>query len=86
MGLDTVELVMEIEKVFGISIPDADATTLYTVGDIHLYIVTARIAVGRPAGAEEAWTRLCDILEHGYGVERSKIMPDARIVADLGLD
>lgn len=86
MGLDTVELVMEIEKTFGISIPDSDAATLCTVGDLHGYILTARTTVGQPVAAEQVWTRLCDILEHGYGVRRTKITPKARIGADLGLD
>jgi hypothetical protein len=86
MGLDTVELVMEIEQTFDISISDADARKLYTVGDIHRYILVARHAAGRPLVAEEAWNQVCDILEHSYGVRRSKLTPDARIVADLGLD
>ena len=38
MGLDSVELVMEFEKVFGIEIPDADAEKLTTVGSVHDYI------------------------------------------------
>lgn len=31
MGLDSIELVMEIEKYFGIQIPDAEAEKIYTV-------------------------------------------------------
>ena len=86
MGLDTVELVMEVEEAFGISIPDSEAATLSTVGDLHRYVVMASTAAGRPVTAQEAWTRLCDILEHSYAVRRSKITPSARIAADLGLD
>ena len=37
-SLDTVELIMEFEKEFGISIPDEDATELMTVGKIVEYI------------------------------------------------
>ena len=37
-SLDTVELIMEFEKEFGISIPDEDAEKITTVGDAIKYI------------------------------------------------
>ncbi len=37
-SLDTVELVMEVEETFGISVPDEDATKIQTVKDIVDYI------------------------------------------------
>ena len=37
-SLDTVELIMEFEKAFNISIPDADAEGIKTVGDAIAYI------------------------------------------------
>ncbi|MFM1894014.1 MAG: acyl carrier protein [Flavobacteriales bacterium] len=37
-SLDTVELIMEFEKQFGISIPDEQAETIQTVGDAVSYI------------------------------------------------
>ena len=37
-SLDTVELIMEFEKEFGISIPDDKAETIQTVGDAINYI------------------------------------------------
>ena len=37
-SLDTVELIMEFEKEFGISIPDDQAETIITVGDAIAYI------------------------------------------------
>lgn len=37
-SLDTVELVMEFEKVFNIQIPDEDAEKISTVGDAIRYL------------------------------------------------
>lgn len=37
-SLDTVELIMEFEKEFGLSIPDEDAKKITTVGDAISYI------------------------------------------------
>jgi acyl carrier protein len=37
-SLDTVELVMEFEKAFGLTIPDEDAEKISTVGSAIAYI------------------------------------------------
>ena len=37
-SLDTVELIMEFEKEFGISIPDEQAESISSVGDAIAYI------------------------------------------------
>jgi acyl carrier protein len=37
-SLDTVELIMELEKEFGISIPDEAAEKIQTVGDAVSYV------------------------------------------------
>ena len=37
-SLDTVELIMEFEKAFGISIPDDQAENISTVGEAIQYI------------------------------------------------
>ena len=44
-SLDTVELIMEFEKEFNISIPDEDTTKLLSVGDLITYLK------GRSTGA-----------------------------------
>lgn len=40
-SLDTVELIMEFEKEFGLSIPDEQAEKISTVGDAVTYIEAA---------------------------------------------
>ena len=37
-SLDTVELIMELEKAFNISIPDEEAENIATVGDAIKYL------------------------------------------------
>ena len=37
-SLDTVELIMEFERVFGIKIPDEDGGQISTVGDALKYV------------------------------------------------
>jgi len=38
MGLDGVELVMNVEDTFGITIDDADASKMITAGQLHQYV------------------------------------------------
>ena len=40
-SLDTVELIMELEKQFDVTIPDPDAEKIQTVGDAVAYIENA---------------------------------------------
>ena len=39
MGLDTIELVMDVEETFNIKIADEDAQTLETVGDLYDHVI-----------------------------------------------
>lgn len=41
-SLDTVDLIMEFEKEFGIKIPDEEAEKIQTVGDAIAYIEKAQ--------------------------------------------
>ena len=41
-SLDTVELIMEIEKEFDLSIPDEEAEKIVTVGDAIAFIENAK--------------------------------------------
>lgn len=41
-SLDTVELIMELEKEFDITIPEDEATGIQTVGDAIAYVEKAK--------------------------------------------
>lgn len=75
MGLDTVELVIEVEESFGISIGDEDAPGIVTVGDLFEYVLE-RVG-SRPT--------LCLTSLAFYRLRRA-ITPNARFVHDLGAD
>ena len=80
MGLDVVEIVLEIEEAFDISIPDEVAEKIQTVGQLYDYVVEQ--TRGRPhRSADEAPDRtdVCLTAATFYLVRRE-------LCAKLGLD
>ncbi len=81
MGLDAVEIVMEVEETFDISIEDKDAEKLRTVGDLYRYIL-ARIELQEkvPGAApvclkSRVFYRFRAALLGGFGVDRRSVNP-----------
>jgi hypothetical protein len=85
MGLDIVELVMEVEEEFGVDLPNAELNFMETVGQLHELVVRHH-GITEPAAREQIWTRLLDVIERETGVARKRLVPSARFVLDLGLD
>lgn len=83
MGLDVVELLMNIEAQYGFEISDAEARQMRSVGDLHAYILAH--ASPRP-DPDAAWSWLRDMIEQEFGIERERITPDAWVVRDLGIN
>lgn len=87
MGLDTVELVMAIEENFGIEIPDAAAEKMFTVGEMHAFLVLELRRLKRDDWDEtRIFERLREIICHQLGVKPAAVVPEARFVKDLGAD
>jgi len=86
MGLDSVELVMNAEKHFGIEIPDHVAETLLTVGDLHSFILAELNRIGRPQKPEIVLSELRELICDQFGIEPERVVVEARIVKDLGID
>ena len=87
MGLDTVELVIEVEKLFEIEIRDANAAKLVSVGDLHGYVVDELRRLERFDGnADTVYAQLRDIICEQLGVKPEQVVPGARFVDDLGAD
>lgn len=92
MGLDTVELVIRVEETFGIAIPDAEAETIVTMGDLRRYVV-ARLGLEESSRARSrcpsqlAFHRLRRALVEGLGVDRGLVRlatPMGALVASEG--
>jgi acyl carrier protein len=87
MGLDTVELVMEIEDEFAISLPDADAELIQTAGQLHAYL--CHILRPQPAprcASARAFYFLRRVLLTHHDLPRRAVRPSARVAHLLPAD
>ena len=96
MGLEIVELTLEVERTFGIEIPDRELERLRTVGGWYAWLRavlpndlggTAATAPGAPAVISDAelWQRLRSIVAEASGVSPERVVPSARLIEDLGM-
>ena len=86
MGLETVEILMEIEDEFDISIPDELASNSLTVGDTHRVVVDMLVAKGavRSPGLEaDAWQRLVKIVTEHMRMNPGSVRPESRWIPDI---
>jgi acyl carrier protein len=86
VGLDTVELVMEIEDEFDLAIADDEAARIQTCGDLHAYLIhRLRPLHGAPCASAAAFHRLRRLLlSHLPLVERRHVRPRALIHKLMG--
>jgi hypothetical protein len=82
---------MAIEREFDLEIPDAEARTMLTVGDMYdfvhrTFVNRARDTGGTPPDEAQLWSDVLDIIVEETGVERRKLVRTARFVADLGVN
>ena len=87
MGLDIVEMCMDIEAAFGIDVPDDQWQEAVTVGKAY---ETVCRHLGKPLsdpyeGTEE-WEKLLDVIQRSTGVSRTELHWYANFVRDLRLD
>ena len=85
MGLDTINLVIAIEKEFGIEISHADAK-LSVLGDMQDYIVKAQRQRGETPNESRIWRRLTAVVVEQLGVRPEEVTQSADIVKDLRAD
>jgi acyl carrier protein len=92
MGLDSVEIIMDIEDRFGIEITDAEAARCARVGDL-LGVIMAKLEAGQTTKPErQQWTReqvleeIRDIIVEQGGVRREQVTLEATLRGDLAID
>lgn len=80
MGMDGVEIVMETEDAFGITIEDGEAEKIRTPGQlIDLVISKVSTEGAQPCTTRRAFHRLRRALIVKLGIERRRIRPDTRL-------
>jgi acyl carrier protein len=86
VGLETVELVMEIEDEFDLAIPDEDAEKIQRCGELHAYLLhRLRPLRGAPCVSAAAFYRLRKVLlQHLPLTKRRQIQPAALIHKLMG--
>ncbi|HYF34023.1 MAG TPA: hypothetical protein VD994_01940, partial [Prosthecobacter sp.] len=62
MGLDTVELILTVEKTFDVEVPNYDAEKMSAVADLHGFIVPELAVQDRPRPADQVWEQLVGML------------------------
>jgi acyl carrier protein len=86
MGLDSVELVLSVEEVFNIEIPDEVAGKITTVGELHEFVYAELTRLGRPnINRDIVFDLLRNVICFRFSVEPGKVVPSARFVQDLGV-
>ncbi len=87
MGLDSVELLISVEQAFDISISDAKAESVVTVGDLHKLVLAELTSLNRPnINADVAYSLLQNLICFQLGVDAYQVVPGARLREDLRLD
>lgn len=85
MGLDQVELIMEIEEHFGIDIPNEVAGVIYTVGDLTDWVQGA-VRADQPGSswtAAQVESDVKTIVAEELGANRESLHRGTRFIEDL---
>ena len=82
MGLDLVELAMEVEDAFGISIPNEDAEKIITVGQLYHFVVANLPAQEtKRCLSAAAFYRFRLALTDQFGADRKAVRPSTLLAS-----
>jgi acyl carrier protein len=86
MGLDYVELVLDLETHFEIEIANSEANSIHTVGDLRDLICSKLVSNGWRASPEVIFREVSDIISKRQGISIEKISETSQIFEDLKID
>jgi len=79
MGLDAIELLLAVEEMFEIDIPDGDAARLLTVGQLADYIAVKQHSLGRAnVNANIVLDQLRTLIPYHLNVEPERVTANAK--------
>ena len=85
MGLDTVEIVIDVEDKFDIKIPDDEVALITEVGEFVVYIINAcEVQNGSKLEFDYVFTFLKQHMERNFDVPIDKVELSSKFVDDLG--
>jgi hypothetical protein len=80
MGLDMIELLLEVEEHFGVTIPDERAERMTSVGKLYSYLLgQARRNTPTACPTSQAFYRLRRMLTGELGVDRAQVRPATQL-------
>jgi len=86
MGLDTIELVLEAERHFGVPVPEERAGKTVTVAQFARLLCELRAQTTTPLPYEVVLFQLQQIIARQFKIPVERVVPEARFVEDMGLD
>ncbi|MGE0754365.1 MAG: hypothetical protein AB7L92_04315 [Alphaproteobacteria bacterium] len=83
MGLDSVELLMEVENAFGIELHQQDVAHVYTVEDLQILVMRM---LGTVENEQAIYDKLVQLISRQMNIPPERIKPDSSLTKDLGID
>lgn len=90
MGLEIVELILDVERAYEITIPDDSMSSIETLGDFH-DLIASLVEAQQPdrfAAAsfhDELWPNIAHFAtRNGYNSEPETVTRESRFIEDLG--
>lgn len=85
MGLDTVELILESERVFCVDVPDGLAQKIETVKEFARLLYELKANTLAPIPYEYVLAQLRRLTSAMFHIPIERVVPTARFAKDLGL-